>query len=49
MRACSRYRPWWKQIPEFLTENIEPSIHDFQLTRETVAPADPDESVSDNE
>ncbi|EMA51693.1 hypothetical protein C451_14080 [Halococcus thailandensis JCM 13552] len=28
---------------------MEPSIHEFRLTRETVAPADPDESLSDNE
>jgi len=43
------HRPWREQIPEFLPENIEPLIHDFRLTRETIAPADPAESLSDNE
>ncbi|EMA56048.1 hypothetical protein C451_04371, partial [Halococcus thailandensis JCM 13552] len=43
------HRPWRKQIPEFLAEDMEPSIHEFRLTRETVAPADLDESLSDNE
>src|SRR5699024_151233 len=43
------HRPWWEEIPEFLTENIEPSVHDFRLTRETVAPAGSDESLGDNE
>lgn len=43
------HRPWWEQISGFLPEQMEPSIHDSWLTRETVAPADPDESLSDNE
>ena len=35
------HRPWWKQISEFLIENIESSVHGFRLIRGTVAPTDP--------
>jgi hypothetical protein len=38
------HRPWWEQISEFLAENIESSIHDSRLMRETIAPADSDKS-----
>jgi hypothetical protein len=43
------HRPWRKQIPEFLTEDVELLVHDSRLTPETVAPADPEESLGDNE